>query len=224
MSLILNIETATKTCSVALAKDGELIQLVESTEDGFQHNEKLFLFINQVMEKSGFDFKDLSGIAVSSGPGSYTGLRIGTSAAKGLSYGLGIPLISVNSLLSLAALATGPYDYVIPMFDARRMEVYSAVYNKSLKELKPTDAIIVEKGFGLEFLEKGKTLFLGDGMEKCKGLLTHENALFSDKFISASSMCLLSHQKFVKNKFEDLAYFEPFYLKDFIAGKPKKLL
>lgn len=223
MAYILNIETATKNCSVSLTKNGEIVALKELNEGGFSHAEKLHEFISIVIEESNITFSDLNAIAVSKGPGSYTGLRIGVSAAKGLCFALDIPLISVNTLTSLANSISISSGFKIPMLDARRMEVYSAVFdaNNTLKE-NVTATIIDENSF-TDFLEKNEVHFFGDGADKCKEILTHKNAFFIDnKFPSALEMGRLSYEKYKKSDIENVAYFEPFYLKDFVVTTSKK--
>ena len=164
-------------------------------------------------------------MAVSKGPGSYTGLRIGVSAAKGLCFALNIPLISVNTLESLAQSISIVEGYIIPLLDARRMEVYSCVYNEKNEICREVRAEIINENSFETYLKKGKVYFLGDGAEKCKELIKNENAQFiDDKFPSANEMGEISYNKYKKNDIEDVAYFEPFYLKDFIAIKAKKLL
>ena len=225
MTYILNIETATKNCSVSISKNGKTIGLKEINTGGYSHAERLHEFINDVIEIAQIKLSDLNAVAVSKGPGSYTGLRIGVSAAKGLCFALNIPLIAVNTLESLACSISKQEGFIIPLIDARRMEVYTSVFYYSRKELKIVSAEIINENSFNNFLEKGKVFFLGDGAEKCKQILTHKNAIFiDDKFPSANEMSELSYKKFKKNDIEDVAYFEPFYLKDFIAIKAKKLL
>ena len=225
MATILNIETATKNCSVSLAKDDEMLVLIELNEGQFSHAEKLHSIILEVLKKSLKEMDDIDAIAVSSGPGSYTGLRIGVSAAKGLCFSLEKPLISIPTLSSLAnAIIVDKADLVIPLLDARRMEVYSAVFNSERKQIRDTQAQIIDENSFSEYLENGKVYFLGDGALKCKEFIHHENAIFLEGYFpSAKEMVGLSHQKFINNEFDDVAYFEPYYLKDFIAIKPKKL-
>lgn len=226
MALILNVETATKVCSVALAKDGILIALKESKTENFSHSENLNLFIESVFESLDYKLSDLDALAVSIGPGSYTGLRIGVSSVKGFGYGLEIPVIAISSLEALANLAEVAVDQLIcPMFDARRMEVYAAIFDSELLLLSEVEAVIVEEdAYGI-YLEKQNIVFLGPGAEKCQEMITHPNAIFDlSTEVSAKGMVSLAEEKFRAKQFEDLAYFEPFYLKDFIAGKPKKLL
>lgn len=225
MAIILNIETATKNCSVSLATDGEMLVLIELNEGQFSHAEKLHSIILEVIEKSQKEMADIDAIAVSTGPGSYTGLRIGVSAAKGLCFSLDIPLISIPTLSSLAnAIIVGNGDMIIPLLDARRMEVYSAVFNFKKEQIRETQAQIIDKNSYSEYLEKGNVYFLGDGALKCKENINHDNAIFLEGYFpSAKEMVDLSYQKFVNNDFEDVAYFEPYYLKDFVAIKSKKL-
>jgi len=225
LAIILNIETATKNCSVSLATDGEMLVLIELNEGQFSHAEKLHSIILEVIEKSQKEMADIDAIAVSTGPGSYTGLRIGVSAAKGLCFSLDIPLISIPTLSSLAnAIIVGNGDMIIPLLDARRMEVYSAVFNFKKEQIRETQAQIIDKNSYSEYLEKGNVYFLGDGALKCKENINHDNAIFLEGYFpSAKEMVDLSYQKFVNNDFEDVAYFEPYYLKDFVAIKSKKL-
>lgn len=197
--------------------------LKELNEGSFSHAEKLHLFIQEVVSDSGVQLTDLQAVAVSKGPGSYTGLRIGVSAAKGLCFALDIPLISVATLKSLA-LQASPEDggLIVPMLDARRMEVYSAVFDFKYHQRRETRAEIIDSSSFSGILDKHPVYFMGDGAEKCKGLIKHKNARFlREKFPSAREMAILSAQKFQDKDFEDLAYFEPYYLKDFVAGKPK---
>ena len=222
MALILNLETATKNCSVSISKDGETISLKEINTGGYSHSELLHSFIEEVLKESNFKLSNLDAVAVSKGPGSYTGLRIGVSTAKGLCFGNNIPLISIPTLESMATSQKGDYTF-LPMLDARRMEVYACVFNSSLQEIRKTEAEIIDENSYAEFLEKGKVLFFGDGAEKCKGIIKHENAEFVDNiFPSAKDMAGISEEKFNRQDFEDTAYFEPFYLKDFIATKSLK--
>ncbi len=223
MAYILNIESSTKNCSVCISKDGELINIREINEGQFSHAEKLHPFIEEVIRESNISFADLNAVAVSKGPGSYTGLRIGVSAAKGLCYTLGIPLISVDTLQVLASAAKVEEDaLIIPLLDARRMEVYGAVFNSVYKKIRETEAEIIDEKSFATYLQKGKVCFLGDGAEKCKTVIKDKKAVFLDGYYpSSKQMIPFSTQKFKNSEFEDVAYFEPFYLKDFIAGKPK---
>ncbi|MFC2175610.1 tRNA (adenosine(37)-N6)-threonylcarbamoyltransferase complex dimerization subunit type 1 TsaB [Bacteroidota bacterium] len=231
MSIILHIESSTLTCSVAVAEDGQTLGLKESHDLSYAHSEKLVVYIDEVLKEIGLLPKDLDAVCVAKGPGSYTGLRIGTSAAKGLCYGLDIPLLSVGSLESMAHWAKqnladqlAGVDMLCPMIDARRMEVYTAQFNMSLNDVKSVEALIVdEQSFSSE-LEKGKVAFFGDGADKCNEVIQHPNAIFQSDFKpSARGMMELAEQKLQTQQLEDVAYFEPYYLKDFVAGKPKKL-
>ena len=222
MSYILNIETATKNCSVALAKDGKTVLLKEIAEEGYSHAERLHVFIEEIINEAGIGLKDLAAIAVSQGPGSYTGLRIGVSAAKGLSYALDIPLIAIDTLKTLASQVTISDGLIIPMVDARRMEVYSAVFSPDFENKRGVLAEIVTEN---SFSDLEETLyFVGDCAEKCKAVLTKENFIFLDqiKYPSANEMSLLSFDKYKKNDTVDVAYFEPYYLKDFMITTSKK--
>jgi tRNA threonylcarbamoyladenosine biosynthesis protein TsaB len=223
LTYILNIETSTKNCSVGLAKNGEIVALKELNNGAYSHAEKLHAFIQEVVTESAIQFSDLAAIAISKGPGSYTGLRIGVSAAKGLCFALDIPLISVSTLQSLALSMSITNGVIIPVLDARRMEVYSSVFNAENKKLRVVKAEIISSTSFQEYLEKGKVYLIGDGVEKCKGIINHKNAFFiDDKLPSANQMSTLSFKKFKISNFEDVAYFEPFYLKDFVAIKSKK--
>ncbi|RBN51020.1 tRNA (adenosine(37)-N6)-threonylcarbamoyltransferase complex dimerization subunit type 1 TsaB [Flavobacterium psychrolimnae] len=222
MSYILNIETATKNCSVALAKDGKTILCKEIAEEGYSHAERLHVFIEAIIEEAGIALQDLSAIAVSQGPGSYTGLRIGVSAAKGLCYALDIPLIAVDTLQALAAQVTISSGLIIPMIDARRMEVYSAIFSPSLEKKREVLAQIIDEN---SFEDRQETLyFIGDCAEKCKSILTKENHVFLEEIVypSAKEMSALSFEKFKISDTVDVAYFEPYYLKDFMITAPKK--
>ncbi len=223
MSYILNFETATKNCSVSISKSGELIALQELNTGGYSHAEKLHVFIEDVLKKAGISFSDLSAVCVGKGPGSYTGLRIGVSAAKGICFALDIPMIAVETLAILVKQISITEGFIIPMLDARRLEVYSAVFDKDYRQIRATEAQIIDEHSFSDYLEKGKVYFVGDGAEKCKELITHENAIFIDNaFPSANEMISISDKKFEKKEFEDVAYFEPFYLKDFVGTKSKK--
>ncbi|MCG8577561.1 MAG: tRNA (adenosine(37)-N6)-threonylcarbamoyltransferase complex dimerization subunit type 1 TsaB [Flavobacteriales bacterium] len=224
MTLILNIETATKVCSVSVTKDGDELAVKDFHSENFTHSENLNLFIQELFNQLEYTLNDLDAIAVSSGPGSYTGLRIGTSSAKGLCYGLNIPLIAIDSLKSLAArINEEEVDLICPMFDARRMEVYCAIYQKDLSVFQEVEAKVIDETSFLDLLEEHKILFIGPGSEKVQEVINHPNAIFNSEIpVSASGMNQLSYAKFQQESFEDVAYFEPNYLKDFIAGKPKK--
>jgi len=215
---------------VALSEHGNLLALEESTSQ-HSHAEQITVFAEQVLYRAGKSFGDLDAIAVSKGPGSYTGLRIGVSTAKGFCYSLSKPLISVGTLSALAAgmisqkteKGENPDDFLYcPMIDARRMEVYAAVYDSKLNVLRKVEANIIEEDSFAEFLKKQKVIFVGDGATKCTDVLGggNGNAVFPEEpFLpSATYMMAIAEQKFSQNEFEDVAYFEPFYLKDFIPG------
>lgn len=223
MAIILNIETSTTNCSVSLSNEGETLVLKEDNNANYSHAESLHLFIDEVLKSANLSSKDINAIAVSKGPGSYTGLRIGVSAAKGLSFALDIPLISVSTLKALAHQVTSNNGIIIPMLDARRLEVYSAIYDSSYKEMRRVEAQILNEESFLEYLNKGKVYFVGNGVEKTKHLISHPNAVFVEgKLPSSNEMSPLAYEKYKKSDIEDVAYFEPFYLKDFIALKSKK--
>ena len=224
---ILCLETSTKACSVALGKNGKLLALKESVDEQYSHAENLTLYIEDACKQANIRLKDVDAIAVSKGPGSFTGLRIGVSAAKGLCYALDKPLIAINSLEAMAAgcvnlkAPTGnPKSLFCPMIDARRMEVYCAVYDEKMNELKKTSADIIDADSFSDLLQKGKVCFFGDGAEKCKGAISHPNAIFLEGVNpSAQFMLPIAERYFSEKKFEDVAYFEPFYLKDFFDTK-----
>lgn len=212
-------------CSVAISKDGELMAIKEQG-GAYSHAENLNNFIAEVVEKAGITLNDIDVIAVSKGPGSYTGLRIGVSTAKGLCYSLNKPLISADTLKVLAKSITENNVLVRPMIDARRMEVYTAAYDSASTEVAPIEAKIVDETSFADELANNKVVFLGDGAEKCKEVLgAHPNAIFiDDKHPSAKELNALALEKLKANELENVAYFEPFYLKDFVATTPKKLL
>lgn len=219
MHYILNIETATKNCSVSIAANGKTLVCKEISELGYSHAEKLHLFIQDVIQEAAISFSQLSAIAVSQGPGSYTGLRIGVSAAKGLSYALQIPLISVDTLLALAHQVSENDGLIIPMIDARRMEVYSAIFDSNKQKIREVQAeIISEESFAAI---SDKIYFIGDSNEKVQSVLTKSNFVFLDaiQYPSAKEMSSISYQKYLEKDFVDVAYFEPYYLKDFLFAK-----
>jgi tRNA threonylcarbamoyladenosine biosynthesis protein TsaB len=220
MSLILHLETATTVCSVALSYDGKLIALKEENK-GFTHAEHLTVFIEEVMQKSNQAFSNLDAIAVSKGPGSYTGLRIGVATAKGLCFGLGKPLLAINTLSSMAfgaSLKHSQLKYFCPMLDARRMEVYTALYHQNLEEISPTEALILNDSSFNEKLLENEVLFFGDGAPKFQEICNHRHAKFDLELQpSAANMVGLAYNKYQQQLFEDLAYFEPFYLKEFYS-------
>lgn len=224
MGLILNLETSTTNCSVSLAKYGEILTIKELNSANYSHAEKLHIFIDEVMAESGKAMSDLDAIAVSKGPGSYTGLRIGVSAAKGLCYALDKPLISVSTLHSMASqLMSDDQDRIlIPVLDARRMEVYSAVFNGQLQQIRETKAEIIDENSFQKYRELKSVHFLGSGAEKIKEVLQGGHLTYHSEVIpSAKEMARISHQKFGKKDFENVAYFEPYYLKDFVLQTKK---
>lgn len=219
MTYILNIETATKNCSVSLAKDGQTVLCKEIAEQGYSHAEKLHVFIEEIIKESGITVKDLKAIAISKGPGSYTGLRIGVSTAKGLCYALEIPLIAIDTLQVLAQKVTQKDGLIVPMIDARRMEVYSAVFDRNQKMIVEVVAEVLTEN---SYADSTETVyFVGDCQEKCQSVLTKDNFVFLPEIVfpSANEMSSISFEKFNNNEFEDVAYFEPFYLKDFMLTK-----
>ncbi len=219
MSNILCLETSTTNCSVAVAVDGNIKAIREENNQKFSHAEKLHVFIAEVLNEAALDKDHLDAIAISKGPGSYTGLRIGVSAAKGLCFALDIPLISIPTLEVLTQQAQCEDCYIIPLLDARRMEVYSAVFNSKKEQIRETKAEILNLNSFQEYLEARKTIFLGDGAAKFKELCSHKNAIFLDeKFPSSANMAALAEAKFKISDIEDVAYFEPYYLKEFMMG------
>lgn len=221
MATILNLETSTKNCSVSIAKDGVQLCLVEENEENYAHGEKLNQFVDWCVQGAEINWKDIDAVCVSKGPGSYTGLRIGVSSAKGFAYGFDIPLMAINSLQILAeSQLNQEVDYIIPMIDARRMEVYTALFDRKGNQLTETEAKVIDDT-SFEELKGKKIIFVGDGAEKCQEILSHLNATFVQAFPSAKDMIRVSEEKFTQKSFEDVAYFEPYYLKDFVAGKKK---
>ncbi len=220
---ILYIETSSKNCSVAISDDEKLLCLTEEVSENYKQSESLHTFVEWALEGAEISLKDIEAVSLGRGPGSYTGLRIGASSAKGFCYGLKIPLIAINSMESMIEPFLGEnYEFIIPLVDARRMEVYTAVYDgKTGQELCETEAkILDENSFG-EFKDK-KVLFLGDGAKKAKEILQLPNADFNeDVYPSAQYLIRKTIEKIDKKEFEDVAYFEPFYLKDFHGVKKK---
>lgn len=230
MPIILNIETSTAVCSVAISNDSEILFSKKSKQEK-SHASSLAVFINEGMKYCGLDYKKLDAVAVCKGPGSYTGLRIGVSTAKGICYGADKPLIAINTLLTMASGVINEYNTLTnfknalfcPMIDARRMEVFTALYDNELNQMTEISADIIENNSYNEILKKQPIYFFGDGAEKCKKVLTQTNAKFIENIHpDAKNMALLSLISFKEKKFENTAYFEPFYLKDFIATIPKK--
>ncbi|PQJ21221.1 tRNA (adenosine(37)-N6)-threonylcarbamoyltransferase complex dimerization subunit type 1 TsaB [Tenacibaculum sp. SG-28] len=223
MATILNIETATKNCSVSIAKNGEILASRELNDGNYSHAEKLHVFIQELLASIPSESNTIDAVAVSKGPGSYTGLRIGVSAAKGFCYSRNIPLIAIETLASLARNISINEGYIVPMLDARRMEVYATVYDKNYTQKRSIAAEIIDSNSYAAFLNDKPVYFLGDGAEKCKTVLMHPNAKFiENKFPSSIQMAALSYEKYKKSDFVNVAYFEPFYLKDFIVTPQKK--
>jgi tRNA threonylcarbamoyladenosine biosynthesis protein TsaB len=227
MSVILQIETATTSCSVALAVDGKVLAFKEVNQRNI-HAEVITLFIDELVSSANLTYNDLDAVAVSSGPGSYTGLRIGISTAKGLCFALNKPLIAIETLEAMANgiihsedISVDQDTLLCPMIDARRMEVYCALFNIDGQRVRSTSADIIDEQSFSEILAQHKILFFGDGANKCKAVLgDNPNAQFLPDFVnSANDLTQRAAEKFAKQEFEDVAYFEPYYLKDFIAGK-----
>ncbi|TVZ58601.1 tRNA threonylcarbamoyladenosine biosynthesis protein TsaB [Flavobacteriaceae bacterium MAR_2010_105] len=220
MAFILNIETTTTNCSVSLSKEGEILVLKEDYNTQYSHAESLHVFIDELFKSSEISLSDIDAIAVSKGPGSYTGLRIGVSAAKGLCFALNKPLISISTLEALSDQIKSIEGKIVTMLDARRMEVYSAVFDSDHKQIRDIKAELLNENSFSEYLQQGNVYFIGSGVEKAKSIITHPNAIYiEDKLPSANYMGKLAYRKFITNDFEDLAYFEPYYLKDFILNK-----
>jgi len=221
---LLAIETSTEICSVALSRNKQCLAIVEDDKEN-SHAEKIVLFIDKVLKQSGLKINTLNAVCISEGPGSYTGLRIGTSSAKGLCDALDIPLISIPTLQSMAWGAREQYpDYqqYCPMIDARRMEVYTAVYNHNLEQIETINSLILDENSYSDFLSKNKTVFFGNGMEKSRPILAkNPNAIFCSTKTSARYLLELGYKKYIEHDFADVAYFEPFYLKEFQTIKPK---
>lgn len=242
MERIILIETSTALCSVALAEDGAVTAYRESSEPK-AHASLTAVFVQEVLAERGVTLADCDAVCVSMGPGSYTGLRVGVSTAKGLCFGSGKPLLAVGTLDTLVAQAedipdqagndgSSPYSFIIPMIDARRMEVYAAVWGRSaagecghgMKQITETAPVIVDENSFAEYLEQGPVLFIGDGAGKCADVIKHPNAHFCQCHPKASSMLSPALVALHAGNFKDVAYFEPFYLKEFVATVSKKKL
>lgn len=232
MALILIIETSTEVCSVALINDGKLIDLIESRE-GQNHARLVTVFTQDLLSRNHIKSGELAAVAISRGPGSYTGLRIGVSAVKGICYAAHIPLIAVGTLEAMAkhialnreqlGIPEAEQILLCPMIDARRMEVYSTLLDKNGKVIKPITAEIIDESFLADELSGQQVVFFGNGSEKCQKVITSPNAIFiSNINASAQHMCELVWQAYINKQFEDVAYFEPYYLKDFVATVSKK--
>jgi tRNA threonylcarbamoyladenosine biosynthesis protein TsaB len=234
MAVILNIETATSLCSVALAINGRVVSYRETLEEK-SHAARLTAYVEEILQEKGLKISDLDAIAVGKGPGSYTGLRIGVSTAKGLCYGANIPLIAAGTLkvlyqqvislpdLQIREALLNPHTLLCPMIDARRMEIFTCLFNTRGDEIEPVAARIIDSDSYKEMLSDHVILFFGSGMEKCRDLLSDQHAVFvPDVYPHSASLALLAEEKYHLKEFEDIAYFEPFYLKDFIATTSKK--
>lgn len=224
MARILCLETATTNCSVGISNGNDIICLKENNAVNYSHSEQLHVFIHEALEEGSLSFSDLDAIAVSKGPGSYTGLRIGVSAAKGLCFSLDLPLISVPTLESMAhQLSMGEGQVVIPLLDARRMEVYAAVFDSAYREIRETKAEIIDELSFEDFKDVPQVHLVGSGAEKCKEILQRPNFSFDTTIVpSAREMGKIAFKKFQEGTFEDVAYFEPYYLKDFVLQGKKK--
>lgn len=224
MAIILHLETATTNCSVSISKDDEIVVLKENNAASYSHSEQLHVFIKEALKEASLSFSDLDAVAISKGPGSYTGLRIGVSAAKGICFSLDIPLISIPTLQSMARqVDLKPGELVIPALDARRMEVYSCVYNNNYQEVRKTRAEIINEESFVEYLGENEVYVVGSGAEKCRGVLQHPNFIFDESVVpSAKDMVSMAFEKYESKQFEDVAYFEPYYLKDFVLQQKKK--
>ena len=225
MPIILHIETTTEICSALLSCGGEVL-IEKVCLKPQSHAAKLPVFLQEIVDFARKNNVMPKAVAVSAGPGSYTGLRIGISSAKGLCYGLEIPLIAVDTLKIIANAArklTDEKTLFCPMIDARRMEVYTALFDENLQNILPTEAKIIDENFLKNELEKSKIVFCGNGSQKCKEIIKHKNAIFfDDVFPLCINMIADAEKKFTEKNFEDTAYFEPFYAKEFMATKPKK--
>jgi tRNA threonylcarbamoyladenosine biosynthesis protein TsaB len=224
MAKFLHIETSTKVCSVAISKNGQLIDLLEESSDAYIHSERLTVFIDQICKKNDWKLNELGAIVVTSGPGSYTGLRIGVSTAKGLCYALSIPMIAVNTLESIAYLARKkhPNSSICAMIDARRMEVFSTIFDADFKVIKSLSADILEE----ETYEKYLPIVVcGDGASKTKEIWNNRDVIIDESIVSsAAGQVEIAFEKYTNEEFEDVAYFEPKYLKDFVVTPSKKKL
>lgn len=222
MTYILNIDSSTKNCSVSISLNGKTISVVEEVFENYAHSEKLLPFIDEVISKTNISKVDLNAIAISKGPGSYTGLRIGVSLAKGLAYALQIPIITLDTteVLAHSFLKENIIEnnsIICSMIDARRMEVFRCFYDKNANPISAIEAKIVDENFTKEFLEK-KIYFIGDTASKIKDVIDHKSFEIFDLYPSSTGLSEAAYKKYLANNFEDLAYFEPYYLKEFMMG------
>lgn len=223
MVTILNIETATKNCSVSISRNGEIIALKEFNDGNYSHAEVLHSYIIDIVKEANISLNDLDAIAVSKGPGSYTGLRIGVSTAKGFCFAIEKPLIAIDTLTSLAHAISIEEGIIIPLLDARRMEVYSAIFDHEYQQIRDIKAEIIDENSFSSYLNNQKVYFLGDGALKCQEIIKHTNTIFINAVDpSSKEMGKLAYEKYQKSNFENVAYFEPFYMKDFIVVPEKK--
>ena len=229
MERIILIETSTALCSTALAEDGRIVSYRESGE-ARSHASLTAVFIKEMLDESGYEARDCDAVCVSMGPGSYTGLRVGVSTAKGLCFGAGIPLLAAGTLETLArqaideGLLPDGCRYVVPMIDARRMEVYTAAFDAGGRQISDTESLVVTGDSFRELKEEGPVLFIGDGAGKCADVIGGQNASFIQCCPKASSMLIPAMREYKEKRFRDVAYFEPFYLKEFVATQSKKKL
>jgi len=227
MATIINIETSTHVCSVALCRGNKVISIKENKE-GLNHAKLVTVFIDEILKDNNLELKDIDAVGISKGPGSYTGLRIGVSTAKGLCYGAHLKLVAIDTLQAMTVEAINKIKdstdtLFCPMIDARRMEVFCSFYDNNNIQKEDIKAVIIDEDSFKDILDKHKVVFFGTGADKCKDTIKHENAIFMENIVpSASNMTSLSNNAFISNRFEDIAYFEPFYLKDFVATTPKK--
>lgn len=222
MAWILNLETTTTNCSVCLSKDGTLVAVREYNGEGYSHGEMLHRFIKEVLAEAGLHIRQLDAVAVSEGPGSYTGLRIGVSAAKGICFSLNIPLITLPTLEILARQLQVNEGVLVPMLDARRMEVYTAIYDHQYQLLEAPMALVIDESAFAEVLQQQQVYFLGNAVTKVAPCIHHGHAHFCPEYTlpSARQMPLMAEARFQSKVFADVAYFEPFYLKEFYMAKP----
>lgn len=223
------METSTEVCSVGLAKDGKIVGIKENFE-GNLHASQLHVLVDELLKEAHYTLNNLDAVAISKGPGSYTGLRVGVSSAKGYCFGLDIPLISIGTLDSLKNQVIEEINprekiFIIPMLDARRMEVYCGIWNHKTEQIQEIEAKILDESSFSEFISETKTYFIGTGNDKFSKIISNENAVFKNNiYASVKGMAKEAENKFVKNEFEDTAYFEPYYLKEFVGTTPKKAL
>lgn len=220
---ILHLESSSKNCSVAISDGIKLLCLCEEVSENYKQSESLHQFVEWALEGAKIKLQDLDAVSLGRGPGSYTGLRIGAASAKGFCFGLNIPLIAVPSMDTMVEpFLNREYDYIIPLIDARRMEVYTSVYNKLGEVISPTQALVLDENSFEKYAGK-KVIFIGDGAKKAQDILNFPSGIFKENvYPSAQFLIKKAVEKLTKREFEDIAYFEPFYLKDFQGVKTKK--